>query len=140
MLSTLCRNLFHKFLQISRKLSTFCNLPGVPFKLTELCCFELSVDPFLLKIFVLRNFRLGELNGVKYSSELSAADCFELGRQSYNNGDFYHTQLWMEEADKRLKREAKNETVDESEVLEYLAFSIYKQGKGTKTYLDYKII
>lgn len=70
----------------------------------------------------------GELNGVKYSSELSAADCFELGRQSYNNGDFYHTQLWMEEADKRLKREAKNETVDESEVLEYLAFSIYKQG------------
>lgn len=59
---------------------------------------------------------------------MSAADCFELGRQSYNNGDFYHTQLWMEEADKRLKREAKNETVDESDVLEYLAFSIYKQG------------
>lgn len=59
---------------------------------------------------------------------MSAADCFELGRQSYNNGDFYHTQLWMEEADKRLKREVKNETVDESEVLEYLAFSIYKQG------------
>lgn len=75
-------------------------------------------------------FFSGELNGVKYSSELSAADCFELGRQSYNNGDFYHTQLWMEEADQRLKREAKNETVDESEVLEYLAFSIYKQGKS----------
>ncbi|XP_050294384.1 prolyl 4-hydroxylase subunit alpha-1 isoform X2 [Anthonomus grandis grandis] len=69
----------------------------------------------------------GELNGVKYSSELTAADCFELGRQSYNVGDFYHTRLWMQEAEARLKREA-NETVDHSEVLEYLAFSIYKQG------------
>ncbi|XP_074029071.1 prolyl 4-hydroxylase subunit alpha-1 isoform X1 [Leptinotarsa decemlineata] len=70
----------------------------------------------------------GELNGIKYSSELSAADCFELGRQNYNNGDFYHTELWMREAEARLKREA-NETVDRSDILEYLAFSTYKQGK-----------
>ncbi|CAH0556530.1 unnamed protein product [Brassicogethes aeneus] len=69
----------------------------------------------------------GELNGVKYSAELSAADCFELGRQSYNNGDYYHTQLWMREADERLAKE-KNNTVDKSEILEYLAFSTYKQG------------
>ncbi|KAJ8937370.1 hypothetical protein NQ314_011918 [Rhamnusium bicolor] len=69
----------------------------------------------------------GELNGVKYSAELSAADCFELGRQSYNNGDYYHTQLWMREADSRLRRET-NETVDRSDILEYLAFSTYKQG------------
>lgn len=69
----------------------------------------------------------GELNGVKYSSELSAADCFELGRQSYNNGDYYHTLLWMREADKRLKKDT-NETIDRSDILEYLAFSTYKQG------------
>lgn len=69
----------------------------------------------------------GELNGVKYSAELSAADCFELGRQSYNNEDYYHTQLWMREADARLNREA-NETIDRSDILEYLAFSTYKQG------------
>ncbi|KAF5304255.1 hypothetical protein FQA39_LY09782 [Lamprigera yunnana] len=69
----------------------------------------------------------GELNGVKYSSELTAADCFELGRQSYNNGDFYHTQLWMREADARLTSEA-NKTIDKSDILEYLAFSTYKQG------------
>ncbi|XP_030756854.1 prolyl 4-hydroxylase subunit alpha-1 isoform X2 [Sitophilus oryzae] len=69
----------------------------------------------------------GELNGVKYSSELTAADCFELGRQSYNNGDYYHTQLWMEEAEARSKREI-NETIDHSDILEYLAFSTYKQG------------
>ncbi|CAH1970360.1 unnamed protein product [Acanthoscelides obtectus] len=69
----------------------------------------------------------GELNGVKYSSELTAADCFELGRQSYNNGDFYHTLLWMREADERLSRE-QNKTVDKGEILEYLAFSTYKEG------------
>ncbi|XP_017773011.1 PREDICTED: prolyl 4-hydroxylase subunit alpha-1 [Nicrophorus vespilloides] len=69
----------------------------------------------------------GELNGIKYSSELNAADCFELGRQSYNNEDYYHTQLWMREADTRLGMEA-NETVERSDILEYLAFSTFKQG------------
>lgn len=69
----------------------------------------------------------GELNGVQYSSELTAADCFELGRQSYNNEDYYHTLLWMREADARLGREV-NQTVDRSDILEYLAFSTYKQG------------
>ncbi|XP_065156462.1 prolyl 4-hydroxylase subunit alpha-1 [Atheta coriaria] len=69
----------------------------------------------------------GELNGVKYSTELNAADCFELGRQSYNNEDYYHTQLWMREADVRLGREV-NETVHRSDILEYLAFSTFKQG------------
>ena len=63
---------------------------------------------------------------MKYSAELTAADCFELGRQSYNNGDYYHTQLWMKEAESRLKREA-NQTIDASDILEYLAFSTYKQ-------------
>lgn len=69
----------------------------------------------------------GELNGVQYSSELTAADCFELGRQSYNNEDYYHTLLWMREADARLGREV-NQTVERSDILEYLAFSTYKQG------------
>ncbi|CAH1970362.1 unnamed protein product [Acanthoscelides obtectus] len=73
----------------------------------------------------------GELNGVKYSSELTAADCFELGRQSYNNGDFYHTLLWMREADERLSRE-QNKTVDKGEILEYLAFSTYKEGRAKR--------
>ena len=77
----------------------------------------------------------GELNGVKYSSELSAADCFELGRQSYNNGDYYHTQLWMREADARLGKEF-NETVERSDILEYLAFSTFKQGTFSTRWLS----
>ncbi|KAI4458945.1 prolyl 4-hydroxylase alpha subunit [Holotrichia oblita] len=69
----------------------------------------------------------GEINGVKYATELTAADCFELGRQSYTNNDHYHTQLWMMEADERLKREV-NQSVERSEILEYLAFSTFKLG------------
>ena len=37
----------------------------------------------------------GQLNGINYGSALSASDCFELGRQSCNIGDHYHTNLWM---------------------------------------------
>lgn len=70
----------------------------------------------------------GELNGVQYSTELTASDCFELGRQAYNNGDHYHTVLWMQEADARYGREA-NETISKSDILEYLAFSTYMEGK-----------
>ena len=74
----------------------------------------------------------GELNGVKYSTELNAADCFELGRQAYNNEDYYHTLLWMREAENRLgqQQEAANETtVQQSDILEYLAFSTFMEGK-----------
>lgn len=57
----------------------------------------------------------------------SAADCFELGRQSYNSGDHYHTTLWMTEALSRQEAES-NKTVEHADILEYLAFSTYMQG------------
>ncbi|RXG58866.1 Prolyl 4-hydroxylase subunit alpha-1 [Armadillidium vulgare] len=63
--------------------------------------------------------------------ELTAGDCFELGRQSYNIGDFYHTVLWMNEALNRYERET-NATADLFDILEYLAFSTYKQGNVKK--------
>ncbi|XP_052860862.1 prolyl 4-hydroxylase subunit alpha-1-like [Anopheles cruzii] len=69
----------------------------------------------------------GMLDGVQYSTELAAGDCFELGRQSYLNGDYYHTVLWMREAMDRLTQEV-NRTAMKEDVLEYLAFSTFKQG------------
>ena len=33
----------------------------------------------------------GKLSGKSYGTHLTANDCFELGRQSYNNGDHAHT-------------------------------------------------
>ncbi|KAK0087136.1 hypothetical protein PV325_001697 [Microctonus aethiopoides] len=70
----------------------------------------------------------GLLNGVQYSTGLSAGDCFELGRQSYNNGDYYHTVLWMQEAMNRLQEEKNRTTTTKPDILEYLAFSTYMQG------------
>jgi len=70
----------------------------------------------------------GELNGVQYSTQLSAGDCFELGRQSYNNQDFYHTVLWMTEALSRHERESNRTSLERWEILEYLAYSTYMQG------------
>lgn len=76
---------------------------------------------------------------------MNAGDCFEMGRQSYINGDFYHTVLWMSEAMERLKNESNQTTTavstainnlkdsgitstTKSDILEYLAFSTYKEG------------
>ncbi|KAK7070019.1 Prolyl 4-hydroxylase, alpha polypeptide [Halocaridina rubra] len=70
----------------------------------------------------------GYINGKKQAyRELTAGDCFELGRQSYNNGDHYHTMLWMNEALSRHEVES-NKTIDRADILEYLAFSTYMQG------------
>ena len=33
----------------------------------------------------------GKLSGKSYGVHLTSNDCFELGRQSYNNGDHAHT-------------------------------------------------
>lgn len=73
----------------------------------------------------------GELNGVQYSTEMNSNDCFEMGRQSYLNKDYYHTLLWMNEAMARLADD-KNQTTPtpRADILEYLAFSIYKQGES----------
>ncbi|KAL5019143.1 hypothetical protein ScPMuIL_004865 [Solemya velum] len=68
----------------------------------------------------------GDVGGVK-TSILTASDCFELGRIAYNTEDYYHTVLWMDEAMMKLTLE-RNETVDRSEILDYLSFSLFKQG------------
>lgn len=65
-----------------------------------------------------------------YSTQMSSEDCFELGRQSYVNDDHYHTILWMQEAMSRLDIESNNRTrsFSKADVLDYLAFSTYKEG------------
>lgn len=69
----------------------------------------------------------GILNGKHYGPELTAHDCFELGRQSYNNGDYFHTNIWMEQA-MRLYHDEMEKTIGRSDILEYLAFSAYMSG------------
>uniref|UniRef100_A0A646QE87 procollagen-proline 4-dioxygenase n=1 Tax=Hemiscolopendra marginata TaxID=943146 RepID=A0A646QE87_9MYRI len=69
----------------------------------------------------------GEIQGTVLSNELSAGDCFELGRQAYTSGDHYHTVLWMQEALERAENEL-NKTVTKDDILEYLAYSTFMQG------------
>lgn len=78
------------------------------------------------------------------STEMSSDDCFELGRQSYANHDYYHTVLWMNEAMTRMMDEPRNRSLafSKADILEYLAFSTYKQGKCIPClgfYFDYLI-
>uniref|UniRef100_A0A914NY93 Tetratricopeptide repeat protein n=1 Tax=Meloidogyne incognita TaxID=6306 RepID=A0A914NY93_MELIC len=54
-------------------------------------------------------------------------DCFEIGRIAYNEEDYFHSLLWMQEALDRVKREMPP-SIAESEILEYLAFALFKQG------------
>lgn len=58
-------------------------------------------------------------------ARFSAVDCFEVGRVAYNDEDYYHTTAWMIEAMSRLENE-KNKTVNKSEIIDFLAFSVYQ--------------
>ncbi|PIO76455.1 tetratricopeptide repeat protein [Teladorsagia circumcincta] len=57
----------------------------------------------------------------------SAGDCFEIAKAAYNDNDFYHTVMWMEEARRRLQQEDVP-TANLGQILEYLAYSLFKQG------------
>ncbi|KPI92759.1 Prolyl 4-hydroxylase subunit alpha-2 [Papilio xuthus] len=71
----------------------------------------------------------GRLNGVVYSTPMSAGDCYELGRTLYNEKDFSNSLRWMLEALRKYKEE--NEVYDftEVDILEYISFSHYLLGE-----------
>lgn len=66
-----------------------------------------------------------ELTAYQTFTVFLAWDCFELGRLAYNDADFYHTVIWMEEALHRL-RNGDGDEVNVASVLDYLAFALYK--------------
>uniref|UniRef100_A0A0N5AR18 procollagen-proline 4-dioxygenase n=1 Tax=Syphacia muris TaxID=451379 RepID=A0A0N5AR18_9BILA len=66
-------------------------------------------------------------DGIKLDIYILAGDCFEIGRVAYLEEDYYHTILWMQEALNRVMNESES-TAPIEEILEYLAYSLYKQG------------
>ncbi|KAH8383446.1 hypothetical protein KR009_008674 [Drosophila setifemur] len=46
----------------------------------------------------------GILNGVKYGSDMSWQDCFELGQQLFEMEDYNNTKVWLRESMERLRR------------------------------------
>ncbi|KAM3718280.1 Prolyl 4-hydroxylase subunit [Dirofilaria immitis] len=67
------------------------------------------------------------LNSQMRTVALTAGDCFEIGRVAYKANDYYHTIMWMQEARERVEKEI-IPTANLEDILEYLAFSLYKQG------------
>ncbi|XP_048472233.1 prolyl 4-hydroxylase subunit alpha-1 isoform X3 [Rhincodon typus] len=69
----------------------------------------------------------GNLPGVKHKTLLTAEDCYELGKVAYTDTDYYHTELWMEQALKQLDAgEVSN--INKITVLDYLSYAVYQQG------------
>lgn len=70
----------------------------------------------------------GNINGMDYGTTMSAHDCFELGRRSFEVGDHRHLDIWMRQALQRYEEEGKK-TVVKADILDYMAYSAYQQGK-----------
>lgn len=66
-------------------------------------------------------------SGTKYQAMLSVDDCFGMGRSAYNEGDYYHTVLWMEQVLKQLDA-GEEATVTKSLVLDYLSYAVFQLG------------
>ncbi|XP_063291398.1 prolyl 4-hydroxylase subunit alpha-1 isoform X3 [Pelobates fuscus] len=72
-------------------------------------------------------FSSGNLPGVKQKASLTAEDCFDLGKVAYTDADYYHTELWMEQALKQLD-DGEESSIDKVLVLDYLSYAVYQQG------------
>ncbi|KAE8591015.1 hypothetical protein XENTR_v10018280 [Xenopus tropicalis] len=69
----------------------------------------------------------GNLPGVKHKTSLTAEDCFDLGKTAYTDADYYHTELWMEQALSQLDA-GEESSLDKVMVLDYLSYAVYQQG------------
>lgn len=61
------------------------------------------------------------------AKQMSANDCFEIGRLAYLREDFYHTAMWMQ-ASLEKEGEEKNKTIPRELVLDYLSYAALMQG------------
>ena len=57
----------------------------------------------------------------------SVDDCFGMGRSAYNEGDYYHTVLWMEQVLKQLDA-GEEATTSKAQVLDYLSYAVFQLG------------
>lgn len=53
---------------------------------------------------------------------------------AYTEADYYHTELWMEQALRQLD-EGEVSTIDKVSVLDYLSYAVYQQGDLDKALL-----
>uniref|UniRef100_A0AAY4CD52 procollagen-proline 4-dioxygenase n=1 Tax=Denticeps clupeoides TaxID=299321 RepID=A0AAY4CD52_9TELE len=73
------------------------------------------------------SFAKGNLHGVRYNAELTVDDCFDMGKTAYNEVDYYHSVLWMQQALKQMDA-GEEAVVSKADVLDYLSYSVYQMG------------
>ncbi|KAF7633076.1 Fe2OG dioxygenase domain-containing protein [Meloidogyne graminicola] len=83
-------------------------------------------DTYKLKTKDLANGIL--LNNINIKKQMN--DCYEIGMNAFNEKDYYHSLLWIQEAYERNLYEESPEIdgPNESEILNILSISLYKQG------------
>nr|CAD2168879.1 unnamed protein product [Meloidogyne enterolobii] len=83
-------------------------------------------DTYKLKTKDLAN---GIVEDININKQMDAKDCYEIGLAAYNEEDYYHSILWMEEANERYYLLEKESTeINKSDILNILSISLYKQG------------
>lgn len=54
-------------------------------------------------------------------------DCYDMGKTAYNEADYYHAVLWMQQALKQLDA-GEEAVVSKADILDYLSYSVYQMG------------
>uniref|UniRef100_A0A670J022 procollagen-proline 4-dioxygenase n=1 Tax=Podarcis muralis TaxID=64176 RepID=A0A670J022_PODMU len=65
--------------------------------------------------------------GTKYRSVLTVDDCFSMGKTAYNDADYYHTVLWMQQALKKHD-DGEEAAITKAEILDYLSYGVFQLG------------
>ncbi|XP_061754578.1 prolyl 4-hydroxylase subunit alpha-2-like isoform X2 [Nerophis ophidion] len=72
-------------------------------------------------------FSKGKLPGMHSSAMLSVDDCFDMGKTAYNDADYYHAVLWLQQSLKQLDA-GEEVVVSKADILDYLSYSVYQMG------------
>ncbi|KAM9846532.1 prolyl 4-hydroxylase subunit alpha-2 isoform 3-T3 [Aulostomus maculatus] len=72
-------------------------------------------------------FSKGKLPGMHSNAMLTVDDCFDMGKTAYNDADYYHAVLWMQQSLKQLDA-GEEAVVSKADILDYLSYSVYQMG------------
>ncbi|XP_075958139.1 prolyl 4-hydroxylase subunit alpha-2 isoform X2 [Anarhichas minor] len=72
-------------------------------------------------------FSRGKLPGMHSNILLTVDDCFDMGKTAYNDADYYHAVLWMQQALKQLDG-GEESVATKADILDYLSYSVYQMG------------
>lgn len=65
--------------------------------------------------------------GLHSNAFLTVDDCFDMGKTAYNDADYYHAVLWMQQSLKQLDA-GEESVITKADILDYLSYSVYQMG------------